>query len=134
MGGKFFLDSNVCIYAFDADSRKKQVALDLIVGSQAAVSTQVLMETANVAAKKLKFKHEQVQLSVDYLAMLCSLHVVDFSTIRLAFQVSRKYLYSLYDALIIASALEAGCSILYTEDMQHGHLVNNSLTIVNPFL
>ena len=134
MSDKFFLDSNVCVYAFDIDSRKKAKALDLIVGSQATVSTQVLMETANVATKKLKFKQEDVQLSVDYIAAVCSLHVVRLSTISLAFQVTRKHQYALYDALIIASALESGCSILYTEDMQHGHLVDNRLKIVNPFL
>jgi len=49
MNDKFFLDSNVCIYAFDRDSKKKEKALDLIVSNQATVSTQVLMETANVA-------------------------------------------------------------------------------------
>ena len=134
MSDKFFLDSNVCVYAFDIDSRKKAKALDLIVGNQATVSTQVLMETANVATKKLKFKQEDVQLSVDYIATLCSLHVVRLSTISLAFQVARKHQYSLYDALIIASALESGCSILYTEDMQHGHFIDKSLKIVNPFL
>ena len=134
MSGKFFLDSNICIYAFDIDSRKKQIAVDLIVGNHATVSTQVLMETANVVAKKLKFKQEHVQLSVDYITMFCSLHVVNLSTIKLAFQVNQKYQYSLYDALIVASALEAGCNIPYTEDMQHGHLVDNCLSIVNPFL
>jgi len=101
MNDKFFLDSNVCVYAFDVDSRKKAKALDLIVGNQATVSTQVLMETANVAAKKLKFKQEDVQLSVEYIAAFCSLHVVKLPTISLAFQVARKHQYSLYDSLII---------------------------------
>ena len=51
MSDKFFLDTNVCIYAFDRDSKKKEKALDLIVSNQATVSTQVLMETANVPAR-----------------------------------------------------------------------------------
>jgi len=134
MSDKFFLDSNVCIYAFDIDSRKKEKALDLIICNQAIVSTQVLMETANVAVKKLKFKQEEIQLSVNYITTFCSLHIIELSTIRLAFQISRKYQYSLYDALIIASALESNCNILYSEDMQHGHLIDNRLNIINPFL
>jgi predicted nucleic acid-binding protein len=134
MNDKFFLDSNVCIYAFDIDNTKKAKALDLIISNQATVSTQVLMETANVAAKKLKIKQEEILLSIDYITTFCSLHVIELSTIKLAFQISQKYQYSLYDTLIIASALESNCNILYSEDMQHGHLIDKRLIIVNPFL
>ena len=134
MKDKFFLDSNVCIYAFDIDSRKKEKALNLIICNQATVSTQVLMETANVAVKKLKFRHEETQLSINYITTFCSLHIIGLSTIKLAFQITLKYQYSLYDALIIASALESNCNILYSEDMQHGHFVDKRLNIINPFL
>ena len=134
MNDKFFLDTNVCIYAFDTDSRKKEKTLDLIISNQATVSTQVLMETSNVALKKLKFSHEEIQRSIDYITTFCSLHVIELSTIKLAFQINRQHQYSLYDALIIASALESNCSVLYSEDMQHGHLIGKRLNIVNPFL
>ena len=134
MSDKYFLDSNVCIYAFDIDKRKKEKALDLIIGNQATVSTQVLMETANVAVKKLKFKQSDVQLSIDYITTFCWLHIIELTTIKRAFQINQKYQYSLYDSLIIASALEANCNILYSEDMQHGHCIDNRLNIVNPFL
>jgi len=134
MSDRFFLDSNICIYAFDMDNKKKEKALDLIICNQSFISTQVLMEMANVALKKLKFTQEEIQLSVDYLTAFCSLHLIDLSTIKLAFEVRQKYLYSLYDALIVAAALESNCNILYTEDMQHGHFINKRLNIVNPFL
>jgi len=133
MRDKFFLDTNVCIYAFDADSRKKEIALDLIISNQASVSTQVLMETSNVALKKLKFRNEELKMSIDYITIFCSLHIIELSTVRLAFQINQQYKYSLYDALIVASALESNCSILYSEDMQHGQLVSGRLNIVNPF-
>ena len=132
MNDKFFLDTNVCIYAFDRDSKKKEKALDLIVSNQATVSTQVLMETANVAEKKLKFNQEEIELSVNYITTFCSLQFIELSTIKLAFQIRRKHQYALYDALIIASAIEANCGILYTEDMQHGHFIDN-MRIINPF-
>jgi len=133
MNDKFFLDSNICIYAFDIDSKKKEKALDLIVSEQATVSTQVLMETANVAGKKLKFNQEEIELSVNYITTFCSLHCIELSTIQLAFQIKRRYQYTLYDSLIVASALEANCKVLYTEDMQHGHFIDH-MRIVNPFL
>ena len=134
MNGKIFLDTNVCIYAFDNDSKKKEKSLDLIIGSHATVSTQVLMETANVAIKKFKFKQEEIQLSIDYITTFCSLQIIELLTIKQAFQIHKKYQYSLYDALIISSALEANCNILFSEDMQHGQLIDNRLRILNPFL
>ena len=134
MNGKYFLDSNVCIYAFDIDSKKKEKALDLVICNQSAISTQVLMETANVAVKKMNFKQTEIQLSLDYITTFCSLHIIELSTIRLAFQIRLKHQYSLYDSLIIASALESNCSILYSEDMQDGHIIDKRLHILNPFL
>ena len=134
MNDKFFLDSNVCIYAFDTDNRKKEKSLDLIISNQAAVSTQVLMEISNIALKKLKFRHDEIQRSVDCITTFCSLHIIELSTVKLAFQISRQYKYSLYDALIIASALESNCNVLYSEDMQHNQLIEGKLKIINPFL
>ena len=134
MNDKIFLDTNICIYAFDNDSKKKEKALDLIICYNATVSTQVLMETANVAAKKLKLKQEEIELSIDYITTFCSLQIIELSTVKQAFQISKKYQYSLYDALILSSALEANCNILFSEDMQHGQLIDNRLKILNPFL
>ena len=56
-----------------------------------------------------------------------------FFTIKLCWKVSRKYSYSYWDSLIIASALESNCSILYTEDMQDGQIIEDRLRIMNPF-
>jgi predicted nucleic acid-binding protein len=56
------------------------------------------------------------------------------STFHKAIQLVNRYKFQLFDALIIASALEANCSTLYSEDMQHQMVVDNQLTIINPFL
>jgi predicted nucleic acid-binding protein len=55
------------------------------------------------------------------------------TTIEKALHLAQTYQYSYWDSLIIAAALEANCAILYSEDMQHGQIFNNQLTIVNPF-
>jgi predicted nucleic acid-binding protein len=60
--------------------------------------------------------------------------IVDISTIKLCWKVRRKYSYSYWDSLIIATALENNCSILYTEDMQDGQLIEDKLRIGNPFV
>jgi predicted nucleic acid-binding protein len=134
MNDKFFLDSNICIYAFDMDNKKKEKALDLIISNHAFISTQVLMEVANITLKKFKFTQEQIQLSVDNLSAFCSLHLIELSTIKLAFEIRKKYLYSFYDSLIVAAALESNCTILYTEDLRHGQTIDKRLIIENPFL
>ena len=134
MNDKIFLDTNVCIYAFGNDREKKEKALDLIIGNRATISTQVLMETANVAIKKLQFRHDEIQLSIDYITTFCTLQIIELSTVQQAFQIHKKYQYALYDALIISSALEANCNILFSEDMQHGQFIDNRLKILNPFL
>jgi len=59
---------------------------------------------------------------------------ISINTIRMSWEVKLKYHFSVYDSLIIASALEAGCEVLYTEDLQHNQLIENKLRIVNPFV
>jgi predicted nucleic acid-binding protein len=61
------------------------------------------------------------------------MHPITPATILAALTVAERYGFSHYDSLIVATALEAGCSTLYSEDMQHGQLIDNRLTIINPF-
>jgi predicted nucleic acid-binding protein len=61
-------------------------------------------------------------------------HLLNFQTSLEALKIHQKYQYSYYDSLIIASALENQCDILYSEDMQHQQLIENRLLIFNPFL
>lgn len=59
---------------------------------------------------------------------------LELQTINQALKLAKKYRYSYFDSLILASALEHDCSILYSEDMQHQQLIENKLTIYNPFV
>lgn len=59
--------------------------------------------------------------------------LIDKEAILLSFKITKQYKYSIWDSLIIASALESNCSVLYTEDMQDGQIIDGKLTIVNPF-
>lgn len=58
--------------------------------------------------------------------------MITIETIRLAWQVKSRYQLSYWDSLIVASALQSGCAILYTEDLSHGLVIDNSLRITNP--
>ena len=65
---------------------------------------------------------------------MCSVEIISLVTIHTALNIRERYNYSWYDSLIVGTALEAGCETLYSEDMQNGQLINNSLRIVNPFM
>ena len=139
MNDKFFLDTNVIVYSFDNDDpRKQRIARDLIrtalMHQQGCISYQVIQEFLNVATRKfsspLSTRDCQVYL-LDVLAPLCEIFP-SFEFYSQALQIADRWQYSVYDALIIAAALHAGCKTLYSEDMQDGQKVNG-LLIVNPF-
>jgi len=62
-----------------------------------------------------------------------TLHIITHKTVRTAFDIAEKYGYSYYDSQVIACALETGCTVLYSEDLQHNQIIENTLRIVNPF-
>lgn len=134
MNGKCFLDSNVILYAHtDLDLRKQQVAQQVIANEDSTISTQVLQETANTLFKKFQFAWPDIQTVLNEAAANNSLHTNTASTINDACRVAERYGFSFYDSLIIAAALESGCGHLLSEDLQNGQVIDNVLTIENPF-
>jgi predicted nucleic acid-binding protein len=134
-----FIDTNVFIYQIEAaDKRKAAIANELIrdgiAGGRACISFQVVQETLNVVLRKA-----EIPLGLDaarhYLdTVLAPLWRVmpSLSLYQRALDVQGRYRYGFYDALIIAGALEGGCTRLYSEDLQHGQRIEG-LTIQNPF-
>lgn len=140
MSGKYFLDTNIFIYSFDHSARKKaSSARELIreaVGSQKGVTSyQVAQEFFNVALKRFTRPmkpHEAEQYLVTVFRPLTAVH----SSIALygeALRLHGQNGLSWFDSLIVSAALQAGCDVLYTEDLQHGQRFGN-LRIVNPFV
>ena len=134
MSGKIFLDTNILVYLYSGDEPEKQAAaLKLIEQNNANISTQVLSELANTLSRKFALPFDIVAQAVAEVQEGCAVFPVMPETIYQALALAKKYQYSYYDSLILASALSAGCSTLFTEDMQHGQVIENSLTINNPF-
>lgn len=129
---KAFIDTNVVIYALGPNSGKAQLAAPLFV-DKPFISTQVLSETANVAYKKLALPASEVGKLLTTLESMCRVEIVIPATMHLALDIAERYGFSWYDSLIIATALDAGCDTLYTEDLQHGQLIEGRLTVTNPF-
>jgi len=140
MSAKFFLDTNIVVYTFDVRApKKKRRAQELVEQAlrtqQGVVSTQVVQEFLNVATRKfavpLKLSDAQQYLQ-DVLSPLC-LVFPSIDLYRQALALQQETQYSFYDSLIIGGALQAGCDMLYSEDLQHGQHIRG-LHIRNPFL
>ena len=128
-----FLDSNVLLYTLAADDPRAPIAADLL-GKGGVISVQVLNEVANVARRKLRLSWAEVAEAVAALRVLFATPLpLTLATHTAALTVAERYQLSFYDALIVASALEAGCTTLLSEDLHDGLIVAECLTIQNPF-
>ncbi|MBF0136186.1 MAG: PIN domain-containing protein [Magnetococcus sp. DMHC-1] len=132
MPDKLFLDSNVAIYGVSDNEAKRQKAIDLFL-KEPVISTQVLSETISVLHRKWKLSYPVIADILEKSFPYATVIPVLPETIRIALMLGEKYGFSYYDCQIIASALEANCTTLCTEDMQHGQVIEDFLTIVNPF-
>ena len=133
MNDKRFIDTNVVIYALDANSPKGRVAMELLREPH-SMSTQVIMESVNVLIKKLGFTMCDAFEHAKFLLFNSDVRIIGQETLLKEFDISERYGYSHWDSLIIASAIEAGCNTLYSEDLKDGQIIEGSLTIRNPFI
>jgi len=118
-----FFDTNILLYAGSsapADSGKQRIAEELLLTVPFALSAQVLQEyIANALGKKaLGLNEDNITAMLDALAIVEVLPITRELVIR-SLQVRRRFQVSHWDACIIAAALELGCKILYTEDLNH---------------
>lgn len=127
-----FLDTNILVYA-QQTGPKAIISQDLIAQG-GTISVQVLNELTNVLRKKDNRSWRDIELVLDDVdnALEPALPLTA-ATSRAALALARDHGFSFYDALIIASAIDASCDTLYSEDMQHGRSIGE-LAIVNPFL
>jgi len=127
-----FFDTNVLLYLLSADATKADLAEELLKDRGGIVSVQVLNEFVNVATLKLAMSFAEVREILSTLRTLCVVKPLEIETHELGLELAERYRYSIYDSMILAAALRAGCSTLYSEDFQHGQVIG-SLTIRNPF-
>jgi predicted nucleic acid-binding protein len=132
MSDRSFFDTNVFVYAIIQDDPRSDHAEELIAEG-GTVSVQVLSEFAAVARRKTKMPWNEIRLALHSIKALCPDPLpITLDTHQEALAIAEKYGYKIHDALIVASALEARCTILYSEDMQNGQVIER-LTIRNPF-
>ena len=133
MNAKAFFDTNVLVYVVGHDDARTETA-DALLAEGGVISVQVLNELAHVCRKKLGWSWDDVDDALAAIRELCPSPVPLTTEIYdVGRRIAAKYGYSIYDGVIAAAALEAGCDILYSEDLQHGQRIEKRLTIRNPF-
>jgi len=131
-GVDVFLDTDVVLYLLSADTVKADRAEELLaIGG--LISVQVLNEFAAVASRKLKMSWSEIRDVLAQVRAVCPVEPMSIETHERALQVAERYGLAIYDALIVAAALLAGCTTLYSEDLQHGQVIERQLTIRDPF-
>jgi predicted nucleic acid-binding protein len=131
MPGSFF-DTNVLIYVASADAAKADRA-EAIISSGGAISVQVLNELANVARRKMRMSWQDTHALLSLLRGLLDVHPLAVETHETGLALAERYNLGIYDAMIAASALAADCDTLWSEDLQHGMVLDGRLRVVNPF-
>jgi predicted nucleic acid-binding protein len=133
MRDKVFFDTNVLIYAI-AQNDARGPRAEALLATGGLVSVQVLNEFVSVARRKIRMPWSEVTEALDAIRVLCPSPVaITIDTHGAALRIAQKYGYEIYDALVAASALEAECATLYSEDLQDGQVIDRQLTIRNPF-
>jgi predicted nucleic acid-binding protein len=131
MPGSFF-DTNVLVYLTSGDVAKADRA-EATLAKGGSISVQVLNELANVARRKMQMSWDETHAFLNMLRGLLTVHPLTVETHETGLRLAERYGLSIYDAMIAASALDAGCDTLWSEDMQHGLKLDERLRIINPF-
>jgi predicted nucleic acid-binding protein len=132
-GAEPFVDTSVLLYLLSAEGEKAN-RVETLLEEPSLVSVQVLNEFTAVAIRKLKLSIAEVRDVLGTVRQLCSAVPLTVEHHDKGLEIAEHYRFSLYDSIIVASALLAGCRTLYSEDLQHLQLLDNQLRVVNPFL
>jgi predicted nucleic acid-binding protein len=133
MSGKAFFDTNVLVYVVGQKDKRTDRAEALVAGG-GIISVQVLNELANVSRKRLRMSWEEIDDALTAIRVLCPSPLpLTIDTHDAGRRIAAKYGYSMFGGLIVASALEAECETLYSEDLQDGQVIEGRVTIRNPF-
>ena len=107
---------------------------EAIIASGGIISVQVLNEFASVASRKLRMSYVEIRDVLATIRAVCQTQALTVDTHDRGLDIAERFGFSLYDSMIVSSALQCGCSVLYSEDMQHNQKIDAQLLVINPFL
>lgn len=138
MRGPFFLDTDIFVYAFDSrDRRKQRRALQLLEAAQSGqgvISYQIVQEFLSVCVTKnpAPMTIDEAQAFLEEALMPMVRVYPNVSLYTEALEIRRETQWQFFDCLVVAGAVQAGCSVLYTEDLNHNRMIRG-VRITNPF-
>jgi predicted nucleic acid-binding protein len=132
MPGSFF-DTNVVVYLLSGDQAKAERA-EMLIEEGGTISVQVLNELANVARRKQALPWNELRLFLSTVSSLLDVRPLTKELHDIGLALAESHKLSIYDAMIVAAALEAECETLWSEDMHHGLMIERRLRIINPFV
>jgi predicted nucleic acid-binding protein len=127
-----FFDTSVLLHLLSGDTTKAD-RVETLLSARGVVSVQVLNEFAVVALRKLKMPLNEIREILDTIRAVCAVEPITDETHDRGLAVLERYRFSLYDSMLVAAALIAGAKIIYSEDLQHGQVIDNQLRVTNPF-
>ena len=128
-----FFDTSVLLYLLSSDSDRAD-RVEQLLAERGTISVQVLNEFAAVALRKLRMPLGDIREILGTVRALCGVEPVTLATHDRGLSIKERYGFSLYDSMLVSSALIAGSKVLYSEDLQDGQTIDGQLRLVNPFL
>ncbi len=130
---KCFFDTNVLLYLLSGDNVRADRA-ESIISNGGVISVPVLNEFASVASRKLNMSYSEIRETLKTILEVCIIQPLTLEIHELGLVIAEKYGFSLYDSMIVSAALQSDCTVLFSEDMQHGQKIDSKMVITNPFL
>ena len=127
-----FFDTNVLLYSLSRDVSKADCA-EALVAAGGVISVQVLNEFASVASRKFGMLWPELREVLETIRAVCRVEPLGMETHELGLALAERYGFSVYDAMILASAQLADCRVVFSEDLQNDQVIDERLKIINPF-
>lgn len=131
-GADSFFDTSVLLYLLSSDTEKAD-RVEALLAESGVISVQVLNEFTAVASRKLSMPLADIREVLETIRSICRTEPLTVEDHDRAGEIMERYKFSFYDSVIVASALHARCKILYSEDLQHGQVIEKQLRVTNPF-
>jgi predicted nucleic acid-binding protein len=127
-----FFDSNVVLYLLSGNSAKAELS-EKLMARGGTISVQVMNEFAAASLRKFKKTIPEIRAALADVRAVCDVVPIDLATHERGLGIAERYRFSLYDSMLVSAALQANCTTFYSEDLQHGQVIEG-LTIRNPFI
>ena len=131
-GADPFFDTSVLLYLLSDDTVKAD-RVETLLGARGVISVQVLNEFAVVDLQKLQMPLHEVREILDTIRAVCTVEPITVDAHDRGLAVFERYRFSFYDSILVATALISGAKTLYSEDLQHGQVIDKQLRVTNPF-